>query len=102
MQFLHEQLAQRTIASVHQVHHVHQVHQVDQIRQSCSLIGKIVGLKDWQKLQFTEAQGAQQVITLYQCVTIPKMLDDTDTDTFFPIPNIFDTDTGTFFGTKLF
>ena len=28
------------------------------------------------------------------------MLEDTDTDTFFPVLNIFDTDTGTFYGTK--
>ena len=34
-------------------------------------------------------------------VTVPKMLDDTDTDTF-PVPNMFDTDTGTFFGTNFF
>ena len=36
-----------------------------------------------------------------QCVTIPKMLNDTNT-ALFPIPNIFDTDTGTFFSTKFF
>ena len=37
-----------------------------------------------------------------QCVTVPKMLNDTDTDTFFPVPNIFDTGTGTFFDTEFF
>ena len=36
-----------------------------------------------------------------QCVTVPsKMLNDTDT--FFPVPNISDIDTGTFFGTKFY
>ena len=35
-------------------------------------------------------------------MTVPKMLNDTDTDTLFPVPNIFDTDTGTFFGTNFF
>ena len=39
-------------------------------------------------------------VSVYQCVTVPKML--TDTDTFFPVPNIFGTDTGTFFGTNFF
>ena len=38
----------------------------------------------------------------WQCVMVPKMLNHTGTDTFFPVPNIFDTDTSTFFGTKFF
>ena len=38
------------------------------------------------------------------CVTVPKILNDTDTDTdtLFPVPSIFDTDTGTFFSTNFF
>ena len=44
--------------------------------------------------------SANLFLSFYQCVTVPKMLNDTDT--FFPVPNIFDTGSETFSGTKFF
>ena len=56
-----------------------------------------------------------KLYTIEQCVTVPKMFNDTDTGTFFgtkffryrfrdffPTPNFTDTGSETFFGTKFF
>ena len=66
----------------------------------------------WAEVDFLHSENA---LYLQQCVTVPKILNDTDTDTFsgtkyfryryryfFPIPNFTDTGSDTFFRYQIF
>ena len=51
---------------------------------------------------FISARFWSPTSTVGQCVTVPKISNDTDTHTFFPVPNISDTGSETFFRYQFF